>query len=64
MNKSGGRPHGVVAKVRDCDVIVSGFELQSCHYVHLCPWESNYTSYSSINRTNNVTAVLQRWSWN
>ena len=29
--------HGVVANVLNLDVVVSEFELQSCHYVHF-PW--------------------------
>ena len=29
-----GSPCGVMANVLDCEIVVSGFELQSYHYVH------------------------------
>ena len=34
-----GSPHGVMAKVRDYDLEVSKFELQSCYYIHI---QTNY----------------------
>ena len=30
-----GSPHGVVANVPDCDIVVSEFELRLRHYFHL-----------------------------
>ena len=35
-NQNGNResPCGVVAKVLDCDIVVSEFKLQSCYYVY------------------------------
>ena len=32
--KEGRSPHGIVANVLDCDIVVSKFELQSLYYVH------------------------------
>ena len=32
-------PHGVVAKMLDCFVVVSEFKLQSCYYIHF--WTNN-----------------------
>ena len=29
-----GCPHSVMVKVTGCRIIVSEFELQSCHYIH------------------------------
>ena len=36
MNKrmEGRCPHGVMVKARDCGIIISEFEVQSCDYVH------------------------------
>ena len=29
-----GAPHGVVANVLDCDIVVSKFEFHLCYYIH------------------------------
>ena len=33
INKSGS-PHGIVADVLDCDMVVHEFEIQLCCYIH------------------------------
>ena len=37
---------GVIAKVLNCDIAVSKFEIQSCNYVRF--WENNETSYFPV----------------
>ena len=61
------RPHGVIVKAIDCEIIVSKFELQSCYYVHFrkqYPWEMYEPPYSSGYGLNRTTIVLlEGWLW-
>ena len=53
----------VIAKVLDCSLKVSKFELQSYYYVTYL-WERYETTYPLMYRLNSLTAVLlQGWLW-
>ena len=59
-NISMGRPCGVMAKVLNCNIEVSEFELKSRYYVQL--WERYETPYNLSFRLNSINVVLlQGW---
>ena len=67
QNRLGGNLRGVMAKVLDCEIVVSEFELQSVYYVHF--WTNSFgkdmnLSILACNGLNNTTTILlQGWFW-
>ena len=63
-----GSPHGLVAKVLNCKIVVSEFKLQDCYYVHF--WINTLgkgmnllipTLSYGLYRT--TTVLLKEWLW-
>ena len=55
-------PHGVVVNMLDCNIIVRGFKLQSCYYIHFqtnTHHERHEPPYSSMLDCNIVGSELK-----